>query len=778
MALLSPTVCKCFARLFAHKQPSPAAVSVEHRDAKSPDVLLASVEGGTPHSLTSAEPNGSGLPQLLPSNDECATLCPPVDPLLPPTEQAMPRVCEFPAPTCPAVETVTLRFVASETALSPHVDGRSKPADSDKSKRTLAEHLKRCRGEENEGDVLPFERAQWKDRCPSGGILLWTQMVVAAMDDDRPEWCMGRLFCGDGGIRFEEGSDSARWCGVASSFEVSFLSWMDVSAVEAVCNELLNSADFDLTDFRMDMCDLRISIQQKAELGLSSSLPASILRFQISFRLARLLQETWVKSSDSGLDPPTLFELDRSWSEPPGPPVSTIVLEDTQKEEIHLMGTRNAATSSTKYHLCSELPTPPLTRIVLEDAREKEVDATASQDVQASRNQDRSANDLPTMLDTTDSPISVITRENDDVTVPRDVPASRKENYSDREVSNPPFTPCTLANAHEMKTDHEYPPIILEDLYEEADGGVTDVRSMPISEVQSSVQNCTPSENSEGKRALRKLSWAKQSPSMVGEDDDSPPMITRQNAFRRSISARRAQLLRNPSPSSDTFVATPSFWAVAEAHPPAEKPPRGADFETRLPAPTTLESIREAIAAFDWPVNKYVAKQFKAKNISVSPWIPSIKQEGTWVRRLQCCISAPKKIPKPLKSVMTLPPQIRATFVFRLLNRSETILMVQEVCFHEIRFSEYLQFQDILIFEQHPAGGVRFQKFADVVWTSTSLPLALRSLKRFIQSKTKTLAVHSGHYLAELLAMDKDSVSFRDEAGSTPLPQGKRKLAM
>eukprot|EP00927_Polykrikos_kofoidii_P002260 TRINITY_DN10872_c0_g1_i6.p1 TRINITY_DN10872_c0_g1~~TRINITY_DN10872_c0_g1_i6.p1 ORF type:complete len:730 (-),score=102.34 TRINITY_DN10872_c0_g1_i6:54-2243(-) len=690
---------------------------------------------------------------------------------------ATPPVLALATPSPPVVEAVTLRSLALEAAPSPREDGRSKSEHVVKRKSKLAWQLKKCRDEEHVEDILPFERTRWRERCPSGGMLLWTQMVVAAVDDDRPEWCVGRLFCGDGGIRFEEGSDSARWCGIASSFELSFVGWMDVSAVETVRNELIESGDFDFTDFRMDMCDLRMTIRDKPELGLSSSPPASALRFQLSFRLARLLQEAWVNSPDRGLSNLPCFAKGEcktipeyhSDSELPKPPITTITRADVNEEESNATESRNGPTSSMEYHSGSELSMPPLNTLTLEDVHEKEVNTTHFRDVEASRNQEHGGKAMPNP--TCNSITLEDLRENN-----VRVPASRNEDSSGSEVPNPPITSITPENVCETANDltvsrhvpasraedHSHPLNIPEDSSEEAKECVTESRKKPTSEARPSIQTCTRSESS--------------------DEGDGRAAVFRRVMCCDFSGDRIPQRLRCPSTTSDAMVPSSSLIA-SDVLTPAEKPPHGPDFEMHLPAPTTLESIREALSSFDWPVNDYIAKQFKAKVISVDAWTPSSKQEGTWIRRLQCCIPMPKKIPTTVKSVLTLPAQVRATFVFRFLNRSETIIMVQECCFHEVKYSEYAKFQEILVFEQHAEGGVRFQKFADVSWASTSLPLALRPLKRFVASKTKTSAVKSGNRLAEFLAMDKDGVSAdclstSGQAGATSLPQGKRKLAM
>eukprot|EP00927_Polykrikos_kofoidii_P027325 TRINITY_DN24082_c0_g1_i1.p1 TRINITY_DN24082_c0_g1~~TRINITY_DN24082_c0_g1_i1.p1 ORF type:complete len:570 (+),score=75.38 TRINITY_DN24082_c0_g1_i1:157-1866(+) len=470
--------------------------------------------------------------------------------------------------------------------------------------------------DEKDWEVLPFEQAEWEERYPLGGRLLLTQLVLAAVEDEQLDWCIGRLFCGEGGLRFEEGSDSAVWWGVADCFEIDFLGWADVVTLEASFgDDFPEKSAFDSMDLTGCMWDVSISIRRNSDMPHSAPLPFSRMRFQLNSRVAHVLSHLWGKSRTGSCE----------------------------DEPAHL---------SLSPHKMYE--------------------------------------EKKNIIDSQDAPFS-------------------PKRSVHRRVS---FRPDTTG---EM-----------------------------VSYVPPSTQKGSASEDGEAKRVADKLPSEAVAPHI------------RPNLSFASFDCGGTPV-QSPSRSSVSFydqVASKSFLMATETLAPASGPNRKADFQTRLPELTSLDSIRAALAPVYWPVNALFAKQFKAKRISVGPWTRSKKQDGTLLRRLQCDISTPKEVPASLRSVLVLPKQIRATFVFRYVNQGDTLVMVQQCCLHEVRFSEYVRFQDILVFKCHPQGSVVFEKYADVIWTNTRLPLVLLPLKNFVESKYRTFSMISGERLGKMLSRE------------------------
>lgn len=90
------------------------------------------------------------------------------------------------------------------------------------------------------------------------------------------------------------------------------------------------------------------------------------------------------------------------------------------------------------------------------------------------------------------------------------------------------------------------------------------------------------------------------------------------------------------------------------------------------------------------------------------------------------------------------------TALVRLGKTRDRVVLVQEVCTHDVPFGENFLVQAVMVFRKVPdhGGAVLFEKFCCVRWVA-SLPFMARWMKPLIESKSKEGAREAAVKLAD-----------------------------
>lgn len=110
----------------------------------------------------------------------------------------------------------------------------------------------------------------------------------------------------------------------------------------------------------------------------------------------------------------------------------------------------------------------------------------------------------------------------------------------------------------------------------------------------------------------------------------------------------------------------------------------------------------------------------------------------------------PADVPAAVKKLISLPAHSKVTHLSRLGSSPDRVVMVQEVCTHDVTYGNNFWVQDVLVFSNNPAGGVSMKKYGVVKWVQ-SLPWYAGVLASFIEMKAKQDAAEAGGFLVKFM---------------------------
>merc|ERR1712183_257403 len=148
--------------------------------------------------------------------------------------------------------------------------------------------------------------------------------------------------------------------------------------------------------------------------------------------------------------------------------------------------------------------------------------------------------------------------------------------------------------------------------------------------------------------------------------------------------------------------------AAAEELPDAEAPSvEKPVFSMKLDKCTMDLAAKVLSANEDWIILETTYND--ATDVRLTPWTSSRRFQGTKMRRLRCKMPIP---PAP-----ACPPISELTLLARFGNSQDRVVLVQEVCTHEVPFGESFFVQDVLVFRPSEDGsGVVSERFCKVKW--------------------------------------------------------------
>mmetsp|Transcript_86901 Transcript_86901/g.153494 ORF Transcript_86901/g.153494 Transcript_86901/m.153494 type:complete len:210 (-) Transcript_86901:17-646(-) len=131
----------------------------------------------------------------------------------------------------------------------------------------------------------------------------------------------------------------------------------------------------------------------------------------------------------------------------------------------------------------------------------------------------------------------------------------------------------------------------------------------------------------------------------------------------------------------------------------------------------------------------------------------------------------PNDVPSFVMRLMALPETSSCTLVCHLRCCEDAVVLLLQVCTHDVTYGENFRTQDTLVFKRDPAGGVIFRKFFEIIWVAP-LPWTHAAIKSFVESKAKSSSVVSAEYLVQILqaVLESDGVGKSEEASQASLP--------
>lgn len=236
--------------------------------------------------------------------------------------------------------------------------------------------------------------------------------------------------------------------------------------------------------------------------------------------------------------------------------------------------------------------------------------------------------------------------------------------------------------------------------------------------------------------------------------EEVPPAPLDDAVFRPSCTTSPSQswVDHYSSFSSDSRALHPpahptdSFLSAADSL-PADVPQNSSQtFRAEL-KDTTLDDIYRWLRSdTDWPIRSFLEEALLITEVEEAPWVSSQRIPGTVTRRLRFRMPVPADIPSAVKRLVSLPKTSMCTHLSRLGRSADRIVLVQEVCTHDITYGDHFWAQDILAFCSDGAGGALFEKFTSVRWV-TALPWYAGVLETFIDMKAKADAKTTGAML-------------------------------
>jgi len=222
---------------------------------------------------------------------------------------------------------------------------------------------------------------------------------------------------------------------------------------------------------------------------------------------------------------------------------------------------------------------------------------------------------------------------------------------------------------------------------------------------------------------------------------------------------KNASVLSLSSPPVSPKVGPSSAAEMLSFVQVADQLPEGAptDMQAILQIPmskATIEGIREVLSMDDnWPLCSFLEEHLKITDVEETTWAPSHRIPGTLTRRLRFRMPVPADVPQAVKRLVSLPETTHVTFLARLGCSANKIILVQEVCSHDVTYGENFWAQDVMAFKTDPAGGVLFEKFATIRWV-VALPWYAGVLGTFIEMKAKEDSKNAGIAFAKYLQRD------------------------
>jgi len=201
---------------------------------------------------------------------------------------------------------------------------------------------------------------------------------------------------------------------------------------------------------------------------------------------------------------------------------------------------------------------------------------------------------------------------------------------------------------------------------------------------------------------------------------------------------------------SRALTRSKSFVPVADSLPheaPTEATPL---VKERMPN-ATIEDICTLMSTDrDWPILSFLEEHLRLTDVQDSKWAPSQRIPGTQMRRLRFRMPVPTDVPQAVKRLVNLPDTTKVTFLARLGCSPDKVILVQEVCSHDVTYGENFWVQDVMTFNSDPSGGVILEKFTVIRWV-TALPWYAAMLGPFIEAKAKDTSMQVGQKLVKYL---------------------------
>merc|ERR1719265_415097 len=173
-----------------------------------------------------------------------------------------------------------------------------------------------------------------------------------------------------------------------------------------------------------------------------------------------------------------------------------------------------------------------------------------------------------------------------------------------------------------------------------------------------------------------------------------------------------------------------------------------------------LEGLLEKLQLEDdsWPIAQLLHATVGAFDLQPSSWVEACPpSSGTSVRHLRFQMVMPNDVPGFVVYLTSMPETSSCSMACRLHHSDDKLVLVQQVCTHDVTFGENFRTQDTLSFEKNPAGGVIFKKYFEVIWVA---PLAWThvAIKTFVETKAKSSSLAAAEYLVQILEDDGSSV--------------------
>jgi hypothetical protein len=205
------------------------------------------------------------------------------------------------------------------------------------------------------------------------------------------------------------------------------------------------------------------------------------------------------------------------------------------------------------------------------------------------------------------------------------------------------------------------------------------------------------------------------------------------------------------SPANNaTFIPSGSFIETVEVLPDDTPAQTAAIFQVSM-RQATIEGIRKALSINKgWPMRLFLEEHLKITEAQESSWARSERIPGTRVRRLRFRMPVPADVPQSVKRLISLPETSQVTLLARLGCSSDRVVLVQEICTHDVTYGENFWVRDILVFHSDPSGGVLFEKFTTIRWV-VGLPWYASVLGTYIEMKAKEDSKNAGVFFAKYL---------------------------
>lgn len=243
-------------------------------------------------------------------------------------------------------------------------------------------------------------------------------------------------------------------------------------------------------------------------------------------------------------------------------------------------------------------------------------------------------------------------------------------------------------------------------------------------------------------------------------EEDHPKMIASEMSTTAYVRSFRSKGLRRMSRRQST-LRTASRNVPLPMVPASAKPNYSGMIEN-----TTVREIKHAILmAEQCPLQRFLDEVAGCEGISATDWMECTEQPGTQVRKVLWSAAMPADMSDTIRRLLSLPPQISGTTVWRLQDSGGNLALIQHSYSRNVMYGDRFRLQNTLRFSPSPSGnGVQLDSFADTIWVSP-LPWTHAGVKVFLERRSRAEAAAG---TAELKRLIEEALPTDTSQGSSP----------